>query len=59
MQHLLTTGLTHPMLGSFTGVAFALVLVGLLVALLIYAGLYYSIPRLLLKWLTRRAIPVV
>ena len=58
MYHFLTTILTSPILGSFVGAAFALMLLGLLVALSIYAGLYYSIPRMLLKWLTRRAIPV-
>lgn len=59
MYQLLTTGLKSPILGSVAGVAFALVLLSLLVALSIYAGLYYSVPRMLLKWLTRRAIPVV
>lgn len=58
MYHFLTTILTSPILGSFVKAAFALMLLGLLVALSIYAGLYYSIPRMLLKWLTRRAIPV-
>ena len=50
MYHLLTTGLNSPILGSFAGVAFALTILGLLVALSIYAGLYYSVPRMLLKW---------
>ena len=55
----LTTILTAPILGSLAGVAFALMLLGLLVALSIYAGLYYAIPRMLLKWLARRAVSVV
>ena len=59
MYHLMTTGLNCPILGSFAGVAFALTLLGLVVALSIYAGLYYTVPRMLLKWLTRRAISFV
>ena len=58
MYHFLTTILTSPILGSFVGVAIALTLLGLLVALSIYAGMYYTVPRMLLKWLTRRQIPV-
>ena len=54
MYHFLTTILTSPILGSFVGVAIALTLLGLLVALSIYAGMYYTVPRMLLKWLTRR-----
>ena len=59
MSNLLATALTHPMLGTLAGVAFALALLGLLVALSIYAGLYYTVPKMLLKWLTRRAIVTV
>ena len=58
MYRFLTTILTSPILGSLVGVAIALTLLGLLVALSIYAGLYYTVPRMLLKWLTRRAIRV-
>ncbi len=58
MYHFFTTILTSPILDSFLGVAIALTLLGLLVALSIYAGMYYTVPRMLLKWLTRRAIPV-
>ena len=58
MYHFLTTVLNSPILGSLVGVAIALTLLGLLVALSIYAGLYYTVPKMLLKWLTRRAIPV-
>ncbi len=29
------------------------------IALSVYAGLYYSVPRILLKWLCRRAIRVL
>ncbi len=38
MYHFLTTILTSPILGSFVGVAIVLTLLGLLVALSIYAG---------------------
>ena len=57
MYHFFTTVLTSPILGSFVGAAIALTLLGLLVALSIYAGLYYTVPRMLLKWLTRRCAP--
>ena len=56
---LLTTLLTSPMLGVVVGIVFALTLLGLLIALSVYAGLYYTVPRILLKWLCRRAIRVL
>jgi hypothetical protein len=59
VYQLLTTGLNSPILGNFAGVAVAVTILGLLVALSIYAGLYYTVPRMLLKWLTRRAIQFV
>ena len=59
MFHLLTTGLTFPALGVAAGLGVALTLLVLLVGLSIYAGLYYTVPRMVLKWLTRQAIPVV
>jgi hypothetical protein len=52
------TILTSTNLGSLVGVAIALTLLGLLVDLSIYAGLYSTVRRMLLKWLARRAIPV-
>jgi len=58
MDLLLTTFLTSSMLGGLVGTVFALTLMGLLVALSVYAGLYYSVPRILLKSLCRRAIRV-
>jgi hypothetical protein len=59
MYNLLTIGWTAQILGTSAGVAIAVTLLGLLVALSIYAGLYYSVPKMLVKWLTRLAIPVV
>ena len=59
MDLLLTTLLTSPMLGGVVGIVFALALLGLLIALSVYAGLYYTVPRILLKWLCRRAIRVL
>ena len=47
------------MLGVVVGIVFALTLLGLLIALSVYAGLYYSVPRILVKWLCRRAIWVL
>jgi hypothetical protein len=41
-----------------TGVVFALALLALLVALAFYGGIYYSIPRMLSKWVTRLTLPV-
>ncbi len=54
MHTLLAGSLTLPMLGSVMGAGFALTLLALLLALAVYAGLYYSIPRLLLKRFSRR-----
>jgi hypothetical protein len=59
MYNLLTICWTAQILGTSAGVAIAVTLLGLLVALSIYAGLYYSVPKMLVKWLTRLAIPVV
>ncbi len=59
MDLLLTTLLTSPALGFVVGTVFALTLLGLLIALSVYAGLYYSVPRILVKWLCRRAIGVL
>ena len=47
------------MLGVVVGIVFALTLLGLLIALSVYAGLYYTVPRILLKWSCRRAIRVL
>ena len=58
MDLLLTTLLSSPVLGV-VGIVFALTLLGLLIALSVYAGLYYTVPRILLKWLCRRAIRVL
>jgi len=58
MDLLLTTLLTSPMLGAIVGTVFALTLLGLLIALSVFAGLYYSVPRILLKSLCRQAIRV-
>jgi hypothetical protein len=58
MYGLLTTAPPAHILGSSAGVAIAVSLLGLLVALAVYAGLYYAVPRML-KLITRRAIPVV
>ena len=40
-------------------VAFAVTILGLLVGLSIYAGIYDSVPRMLRKWIGRGLIPVV
>ncbi len=55
MSLLLTNFLTSPMLAGVVGTSFAVALLALLMALAVYAGLYYSVPRMLVKWLTRRA----
>ena len=54
MHHLLTTGLRPPMLGSVAGLGFALTRLANLLGLSIYTGLYYTVPRILLKCVTRR-----
>ncbi len=59
MSILLTSLLTPPMLSSVVGIAFALALLAAMLALVVYAGLYYSIPRMLVKWLSRRVFRVL
>ncbi|MDG3007103.1 hypothetical protein [Paludisphaera mucosa] len=59
MNILVMTLLTSPLIGNALGVSFALTLLLSLAALSVYAGLYYSLPRMLMKWLSRRAIPAV
>ena len=54
---LLLTTLTSPLLGGSIGFGLALTLWGA-VGAVVYAGLYYSVPRLLLKWMSRCAIHV-
>jgi hypothetical protein len=56
---LLTSLFTSPILSSVVGTGFALVAMTLLLALSVYAGLYYSVPRMLIKWLSRRAFQVL
>ena len=51
--------LASPLLGGSIGLGFAVTMLVLLVAALVYAGLYYSVPRMLLKWLSRRALRVL
>jgi len=58
MDLLLTTLVTSPMLSGVVGTVFALTLLGLLIALSVFAGLYYSVPRIFLKWLCGQAIRV-
>jgi len=59
MSILLTNLMTSPMLGSVVGTGFALTLLALLLVLAVYAGLYYSVPRMLVKWLSRRAFRIL
>ncbi len=46
------------MRGSVAGLGFALKLLALLLAPSICTGSYYTVPRILLKWITRRAVMV-
>lgn len=53
---LLLTFLTSPVIGSSIGLGLAVaILLGIALAY-VYGGLYYSLPRLVLKWLSRRAL---
>ena len=58
MDLLLTSLLTPPVLGSLLGLVFALAVLTALLTLPVVSGLYYSVPRLLAKWFSRRAIRV-
>jgi hypothetical protein len=51
--------LASPLLGGSIGLGFAVTLLLLLATALVYAGIYYSVPRVLLKWLSRRALRVL
>jgi hypothetical protein len=53
---LLTTLLTSPLLGGSVSFGLAIILLAGLLSLWAYAGLYYSLPRMVLKWFSRRAL---
>jgi hypothetical protein len=55
----MNTILASPLLGGSIGLGFALTMLLLLVAALVYAGFYYSVPRMLLKSLSRHALRVL
>jgi hypothetical protein len=45
-----------PWIGSLAGFAFTVSVIAALVALVYYAGLYYSLPRLVLKGVGQHAL---
>ena len=48
------------MLGIVVRIVFGLTLLGAVDgAVIVYAGLYYTVPRILLKWLCQQAIRVL
>ncbi|WP_165073990.1 hypothetical protein [Paludisphaera rhizosphaerae] len=51
--------LASPLAGVVVGLSFALALMALVAALALFAGLYYSGPRFVVKWLSRRALRVL
>ena len=56
MDPILTTLLTSSFLSASASFGLALGFLALLLSLWVYGGLYYSLPRLVLKWLSRRAL---
>jgi hypothetical protein len=59
MSSFLTTTLSAQALAGAAGLVVAVTLLALLLAFSVYAGLYYTIPKMVLKWLSRRALPAV
>jgi len=59
MDPILTPMFATPLLGALASLSFALALLALLTALSIFAGLYYSVPRMIVKWLSRRALRAI
>jgi hypothetical protein len=53
---LITAFLTSPLVGASASFGLALVFLVLLLSVWVYGGLYYSLPRLVLKWFSRRAL---
>ena len=56
MDRLLTTLLASPLLGGPLTFGLAIAMLALLISLWFYGGVYYSLPRAVLKWLSRRAL---
>lgn len=56
MELLLASLFASPLLGVIASMSFALALLALLAAFGVVAGVYYSAPRMLVKWLSRRAL---
>jgi hypothetical protein len=56
VELLIATVFTSPMVGGLLGFSLAFGLLSLLSASSAYAGFYYSVPRMLLKWLSRRSL---
>jgi hypothetical protein len=56
MFELLMPTLAAPWLGSLVGLTFAVSILAVLATLSFHAGLYYSVPRLVLKQLGSRAM---
>lgn len=53
---LILTALASPLLSGSIALSVALGLLISLGALCIYGGIYYALPRFVLKWLSRRAL---
>lgn len=55
-MELLAPTLVAPWLGGLVGFTFAVSMMAVLVTLSFHAGLYYSLPRMVLKGLSRHAL---
>ena len=56
MEFHLTSLVVSPLFAGTIGFGIAIGLLALLIALATYGGLFYSVPRFLLKWWSRRAL---
>ena len=59
MELLLISLVASPLFAGTLGFGVALSLLVLLIALSMYGGFFYSAPRFLLKWWSRRALRVL
>ena len=56
MELILAPLVASPLAGIVVGLSFALALMTVVAAIALVAGFYYSGPRFVVKWLSRRAL---
>lgn len=56
MDLILASLIASPLAGIVAAMSFALALITLVAAVAVFAGFYYSGPKFVAKWLSRRAL---